>query len=255
MDDLAWLDDLPAEAQQALLEEAEQRLKRFKLWTYFPDEGPLRRELYKKHLEFFRLGATHRERCFMAANRVGKTESAGGYEMALHLTGRYPDWWEGRRFEHPVSAWTAGDTKTTVRDIQQIKLLGPHEARGTGLIPADDIVKIRPSSGVPDAVDSVTVRHVSGGVSSLGFKSYDQGRESFQGTEKHVIWLDEECPLSVYGECLIRTMTTQGLVMLTFTPLSGLTDTVLEFLPGGRAPDTADEPIIQAGSEPLVEAS
>ena len=31
------------------------------------------------------------ERAMMAANRVGKTWGAGGYETALHLTGRYPD--------------------------------------------------------------------------------------------------------------------------------------------------------------------
>ncbi len=40
----------------------------------------------------------------MAANRVGKTEGAGGYEMTCHLTGRYPHWWEGRRFSGPVRA-------------------------------------------------------------------------------------------------------------------------------------------------------
>jgi len=38
-------------------------------------------------------------------------------------------------------------------------------------------------------------------------KSYDQGRESFQGTEQHVIWLDEEPPLPIYVEALTRTMT------------------------------------------------
>jgi hypothetical protein len=55
--------------------------------SYYPDEGPLRRELYPKHLEFFRAGVEHRERCFLAANRVGKTEGVGGYELTCHLTG------------------------------------------------------------------------------------------------------------------------------------------------------------------------
>jgi hypothetical protein len=53
----------------------------------------------------------------MAANRVGKTEGAGGYEMTCHLTGRYPDWWEGRRFSGPVRAWAAGKTNETTRDV------------------------------------------------------------------------------------------------------------------------------------------
>ena len=111
----------------ALLKEKERRESRRKLWTYFPDTGPLRRELYQQHLEFFRLGATVPTRCFMAANRVGKTEGGGGYELTLHLTGRYPEWWEGRRFNHPIDAWAAGDTNETVRDIIQLKLMGREE--------------------------------------------------------------------------------------------------------------------------------
>ena len=56
------------------------------LESMYPDEGPLRRELYPKHMEFFAAGKKYNERLFMAGNRVGKTEGAGGYEAALHLT-------------------------------------------------------------------------------------------------------------------------------------------------------------------------
>ena len=35
--------------------------------------------------------------------------------------------------------------------------------------------------------------------------------------------------MDVYGECLIRLMTTGGCLLLTFTPLEGMTDTVLQF--------------------------
>jgi hypothetical protein len=65
-----------------------------RLYQLFPDTGRLRRELYPKHLQFFAAGAQHQERCMLAANRVGKTFGAGGYETALHLTGDYPDWWQ-----------------------------------------------------------------------------------------------------------------------------------------------------------------
>jgi phage terminase large subunit-like protein len=186
-------------------------------------------------MEFFAAGAKYRERLFMAANRVGKTEGAGGYEMTLHLTGRYPDWWTGRRFDHPVVALAAGDTTQTVRDILQKKLLGPLGALGTGLIPPDAIGEMRNRSGVAEAVEHVRVRHASGGESLLYFKSYDQRRTAFQGTELDVIWLDEEPPADVFEECLLRTMTTDGLLMLTFTPLSGLSEVVLQFLSDGRA--------------------
>ncbi len=62
-----------------------KRHRQRRFFLFYPDTGPLRRELYQKHLEFFRAGAKYRERCFMAANRVGKTEGAGGYEIADRL--------------------------------------------------------------------------------------------------------------------------------------------------------------------------
>ena len=117
----------------------------------------------------------------MAANRVGKT-FAGGYETALHLTGRYPDWWEGRRFAHPIAAWVAGDTAETTRDIVQAALMGPLAEPGTGLIPADAILG-EPSkrSGVTGAFDTARIRHASGGVSLLGFKSSTRAARNSRG--------------------------------------------------------------------------
>ena len=220
----------------ALLEEKQRRESTRKLFTYFPDDGPLRRELYPKHTEFFEAGIEHRERLMLAANRVGKTESVGGYETTLHMTGLYPAWWKGRRINRPISAWAAGDTSKTVRDIIQAKLLGPHGLHGTGLIPADNLHRITSKTGVSDAVDTITVKHASGGFSHISLKSYDQRREAFQGTEQDLIWLDEEPGMDIYTECLLRTMTTNGMLLLTFTPLEGLTECVLNFLPGGKLP-------------------
>ncbi len=201
------------------------------------------RQRYAKHLEFFRAGATHRERCFMAANRVGKTFGGGGYEMACHLTGQYPSWWEGRRFQQPISAWAAGDTYMTTRDVMQLNLLGQvgYDGRrkvmdGRGVIPGDCLGRLVWHSGVEDLVDTIRVRHVSGGWSTIGFKSYDQGRKVFQGTGRHVIWLDEEPPINVYEECLLRTATLGGIVMLTFTPLLGMSEVVLSFMPEEQRP-------------------
>lgn len=232
-----------------LLEERERRRLRRKLWTYYPETGPFRRALYPKHLAFFAAGAQHRERLMLAANRIGKTEGIGGYETTLHLTGLYPEWWEGRRFPRPVRAWMAGKTNETTRDILQMKLfgetnhiLGRKRLAGTGLVPGDAIGAVAWKQGVTSLVDHAKVRHVSGGWSVLGVKSYQQGRRSFEGTEQDIIWLDEEPPLDIYTECLVRTMTTDGLVMLTFTPLEGMSEVVLSFLPGGRIPtDEAGE--------------
>lgn len=215
---------------------AAERLRRARLrvLSYYPDSGPLRRELYAKHLEFFEAGASHRERAAIMGNRCGKTVM-GGYETALHLTGDYPGWWQGRRFAAPVKAWAAGDTSKTVRDILQAVMLGNPGSYGTGMIPGDSIRKTTARTGLADAVELVYVKHVSGGTSVLNFKSYDQRREAFQGTAQDVVWADEECPQDIYTECLLRTMTTNGLLYTTFTPLQGLSEVVLSFLPGGQA--------------------
>lgn len=216
--------------RQLLIEESEYFAGR-RLWTYYPDEGPLRRELYAKHMEFFAAGLVHKERAALAANRVGKTEGLGAYEVTLHLTGHYPDWWPGRRWDRPINCLCGGDTGTTTRDILVNKLLGPKEDRGTGMVPRADLGVIKPSPGIPDHVDYGKVRHISGGWSTLQFRSYDQGRKAWQGTERDIVWYDEEPPEDIYTEGLLRTMTTKGSVISTFTPLSGLTNVALSFMP------------------------
>lgn len=254
----------PAERKRVLrlLEEIETRQAQRLFYELFPERdkpwaGPsimggqmapgqilYSREKYARHMEFFAASKTHRETCFMAANRVGKTFSGGGYATACHLTGLYPDWWPGRRFTHPVSWWAAGDTYETTRDIIQMTLLGEVGFRdgrkapdGRGVIPGNLLGRCTWRSGVTDLVDTILVKHVSGGNSSLGLKSYDQGRKVFQGTARHGIWFDEEPPMDVYGEALVRTATVGGIIMLTFTPLLGLSEVVLSFMPAEHRPE------------------
>ena len=205
--------------------------------TFFPDTGPLRRELYKKHLEFFTAGPTERERAFIAGNRIGKSTSAGGYETACHLMGDYPPWWPGRKFDRPIRAWAAGDTGETVKEIIQPILLGDMANPGTGLIRASHIEGVTNKRGTPDAAEKISVRHASGlGNSTILLKSYEQGRKAFQGTKMDLIWMDEESSMSIYTECLLRlTATTPGgedwgSLLATFTPLLGISDVVLRYI-------------------------
>lgn len=162
------------------------------------------------------------------------TEGMGAYELVWHLTGLYPDWWEGHRFDRAIKSWAAGTTNQKTKEILQDKLLGPLTDVGTGLIPGDLIADYkRKTSTVPDVIETILVRHVSGDLSVLVLKSFEQGRIAFEGTEQDVILLDEEPPEDVYTECVMRTMTTQGLVLLTFTPLQGMSSVVQKFMPGG----------------------
>jgi len=250
------LSEAEQEELRILLEEQETFKKENKILSFYPEKGPLSRKMYPKHMVFFQVGGKHKptqycpedcdgsphlERCIMAANRIGKTEGIGAYEMALHLTGEYPSWWKGHRFNHPIDAWAAGDTGQTTRDIIQLKLLGPIGSYGTGMIPKRCLIHTSTKGGLAGAVETIYVKHVSGGRSSLGLKSYDQGRLAFQGTSKHVVWLDEEPKREVYTECLLRTMKTStfsgGIILLTFTPLLGMSEVVRDFL---GITDTAD---------------
>jgi phage terminase large subunit-like protein len=214
-----------------------RRRDRNKLARMYPDAGPFRRALYPKHMAVIRATATSNQVAFIAGNRVGKSE-LGCFCVACWLTGRYPEWWDGRRFDRPVTIWATGEKNSVVRDSLQLKLLGPLSDLGTGLIPGDSIVRATRKSGLADAIDTVSVRHVSGGLSSLRFRSYEEGRKAFQASDVDVLLLDEEPPLDIWTEALMRTMVRRGLALLTFTPLSGWSDVVEEFLDSPSSPST-----------------
>jgi phage terminase large subunit-like protein len=98
------------------------------------------------------------------------------------------------------------------------------------MIPKALIIETRSRPGVPNAVSLVQVKHVSGGVSVLGFKSYDQNVAAFTGTAKHAIWCDEEpTDLMLYSEMLMRTMSTNGIIYTTTTPIYGMTPFIESF--------------------------
>jgi phage terminase large subunit-like protein len=187
---------------------------------------------YPKQLEFLKLGATMRERLLIAGNQVGKSH-VGAYEAAIHLTGQYPPWWSGRRFDKPTRGWICGESSSTVREVAQRKLFGEpgvEDEFGAGMVPKDSIIGRTLSQGIRDYYDTVQIRHVSGGVSTVSTKSYEQERTKFQGATLDWLWFDEEPPPEIYSEGLTRTMATGGITWMTFTPLKGPTQIVTRFL-------------------------
>ena len=131
-----------------------------------------------------------------------------------------------------ISQYTGGPlahTARATRDTAQKELLGPLGAVGTGMIPADKIGQAWAFAGVPKGIDMVQVKHITGGWSTVGFKNYEQPLAAFYGTALDFVWPDEECPIEHYNEMLIRTMTTNGLIYNTFTPLKGLTPMVVRY--------------------------
>ena len=194
---------------------------------------------YPKQQELHAAGKDCSDRLFMAANQVGKSVG-GGAEWAIHLTGRYPDWWQGAVFEKPVRFWCGGVTSESTRDNPQRILVGQPEIRdqwGTGMIPKECLLAIAPSRGTPNGIDSLVVKwggggDVQAGESSLLLKSYEKGREKWQGDTVDGVWFDEEPPLPIFSEGRTRTNNGQlgNFVMITFTPLLGMSEVVRTFL-------------------------
>lgn len=196
-------------------------------------------EPYAKQAAFHAAGRIHHERLFMAGNQLGKTW-AGGFETAMHLTGRYPDWWEGQTFDRPPIIWASGVTGESTRDNPQRVLVGnpPREEEwGTGTIPKECLLDHDRAMGVPNLLDNVVVKWGGGGDVQSGealcyFKAYEKGREKWQGPTIDAVWFDEEPPLDIYTEGLTRTNRGQRsqFIYITFTPLLGMSEVVSLFL-------------------------
>lgn len=235
--------------------EINRRKKRNLLQYWYPDEDVefngakyYARSKYPRALSFWDAGSKYATRLFDGANQTGKTYAVA-CEVVYHITGLYPTWWTGKRLTGPNRWWVAGETNKDTRDIMQDRLLGPVDERGTGLIPyfCIDFTSMVETEKADTPIPTVRVRHHDengnvDGMSTISFKSYAQGRRSFQGLPRHC-WLDEEPPLDVYSECVARTTSSDDYLMLiSFTPLQGWSTMLGNFLPGGwPGPITGNE--------------
>ena len=215
-------------SQQVLLEAVTQYLKTDQLQDYHP---------YPKQALFHIAGAKYRNRLLKAGNQLGKTYSCGA-EVAMHLTGEYPDWWEGKRFTHPITCWAASENGEATRDNTQRMLLGKVKEVGTGMIPKRCLTNAYGMSKmVTGLFDYQYVTHVSGGLSLLRFRYYTQATSAWQGPPVHVLWTDEEPPEDINAEGQARTIAVKGIQLMSFTPLLGFTPVVNEYVSEDNDPD------------------
>lgn len=177
-----------------------------------------------KQLAFHATSAKCKERMFLAANRCGKSMSVS-IEGCFHLTGNYPEWWEGFRYERPISMWAAG---VADKELKQLKQYYIGDITKPGFIHPSLIVKKNENE------QSYHIRHASGGISTLRFKTYKQGEGAWQAEKVDLIHLDEEPPSKIYSEAITRTATVaegdHGMIMLSMTPLMGMTTLMLKFM-------------------------
>ena len=168
---------------------------------------------HKKQLAFHR--CKKRNRWVFGGNRSGKTE-CGAVECLWMLRGIHPY----RKNRRDVFGWAVSLSTQVQRDVAQAKILK--------YLPKSWISEIimlagrrdSPSGGV---IDQIKIKNIFGGISTLGFKSCDQGREKFQGSSLDFVWFDEEPPRDIYEECLMRVMDKRGDIFGTMTPLKGKT--------------------------------
>lgn len=216
------------------LELKKKNRKIYNNYYFNPKSETLNLDCYPKHKEFFKNGLINKFRCFMAANRIGKTESGGLYETTLHSIGWYPSWWEGLKLNQgqDLTILIVSDSYKDSRNIIQNKLLRHNESSeiGTGLVPKENILETRGLGNVPGCLDYMRIKRECGGITTIFFKASSQGREAFQGVECDILYFDEEPPEPVFTEGLMRLAskmkTATGLLIATFTPLRGMTKIV-----------------------------
>jgi phage terminase large subunit-like protein len=218
----------PEQELAKLIAQLEKRRATNKLEYYVPYEWQKKFH----NATGYKTGRPAAQRVALAGNGTGKT-ICGAMETAIHLTGLYPDWWKGHKFYGPVVAMVGGITNEAVRDINQKHLFGdPNDpaALGTGSIPRNLIGKRTPKPGVPQAFDTVLVKHKTGKWSKVMFRAYEQGPKKHMGHRIHLGWLDEEPPQEIWSQYLRGTISMNGILFITFTPESGLTEVVNQFM-------------------------
>lgn len=169
-------------------------------------------KVHKKQIEFHK--CPKRNRWVFGGNRSGKTE-CGAVEVVYMACGVHP-----YRKNKVTEGWVVSLSRQVQRDVAQRKILE--------YLPASYIEKIVMVSGGQDSaengiIDFILVKSEVGGLSRIGFKSCDQGREKFQGASLDYVWFDEEPPFDIYLECKMRVLDKCGDIFGTMTPLKGLT--------------------------------
>lgn len=175
-----------------LLQEKERRIQ----------ENPLKyAKSHSKQKDFFQ--SDKPIRVLFWGNRVGKTEGCA-QEIARYAIG------EKINVNLPIEIWCACPSYDVQKETTQKKLeryLPKNKIKHITYIKAG-------TWGEVELVDGT----------KINFKSYEQGREKFQGAGKRIIWFDEEPPKDIWEECVVRQEAGVQLdIIMSMTPIKGMT--------------------------------
>ena len=190
--------------------EAEQKRRTEKSNLELYNSG---KKKHKKQIAFHK--CKKKNRWVFGGNRSGKTE-CGAVESIYIARGIHPY----KKNKNNVFGWVVSLSQQVQRDVAQAKIL--HYLKKEWI---EDIVMISGKKDYPKngIIDQIKIKNVFGGISTIGFKSCDQGREKFQGSSLDFVWFDEEPPKEIYEECKMRVLDKNGEIFGTMTPLKGLT--------------------------------
>lgn len=212
-----------------LLEEQQRRAHVYRYKNYYDTRYPWQKK-------FIALGAEYTQVALIAANRVGKTDTAT-YIDAVHAMGEYPEGWAGYQFSHAPLIWCLGYSGEKCRDLLQTPLIGRKTGNvwSGGLIPGELIIDTEPMAGTPNAIRTAWIQHKTGEVAKIQFWSYSQGQHALMGDSVDWFHIDEEPKdFTIYPQVLTRTATGDrgqgGRGILTFTPENGRTELVIGFM-------------------------
>lgn len=144
---------------------------------------------------------------FFGSNRSGKS-TAGIYEWCVHVTGEYPSWWKGKRYDRPVRGriFANGFTKGVLVITEKLKEWLPKGSWSAG----------KNSLG---AEINWRVKHVSGSESVFDILSYEQDSSAAEGANHDLILFDEPPPRAMYIAAVRGLVDSGGICMFTLTPL------------------------------------
>ncbi len=189
------------------IEREQTRRKNSKLARY--NKG----KVHTKQMAFHK--CMKRNRWVFGGNRSGKTE-CGAVETVWLARGIHPF----RQNKNHIDCWCVSLSRDVQREVAQKKVLSYLDKSWIDKIVMTSGSRASPEYGV---IDTIVVRNVFGGTSTIGFKSCEAGREKFQGASLDFVWFDEEPPRDIYEECRMRVIDREGHVFGTMTPLKGLT--------------------------------
>lgn len=208
--------------------------------------------------KLYPLGKYQQIRGAICGNRTGKTLNQC-LEWVYHLTGLYPDDWNGVVFDASCMPDGIGGEVSRVSlmafmvlgpDFKQLMspqaimqyLLGqdPINCPGTGLIPKDMIKEVTYVRKHTRVVDKVYINNINGYTTMLEFGTYTQGIETLMGSIYNGFLVDEAPRDDAIVPQAVKRLASAyrlvdgirkegGILLMAATPERGLQNTVAEF--------------------------